>query len=171
MKRILAMTLALLLLLPVFSGCSAKEETAAPIELSLTELVDKIYEIKDPGIGVMTIPVELSDAAALKSYTGLDSAADITEAVASEAAISAQAYSMVLVRLKDAANAASVAEAMKSGIDQRKWICVEADDLRVVACGDVVLLIMVSSELSDSVTADSIVDAFASACGRPLDIE
>lgn len=171
MKKTFALIISLLLLFSVFAGCSAKEETSAPIELSLTELVDKIYENKDPGISVMTVPVDLSDAAALKSYTGLDSADDITEAVASEAAISAQAYSMVLVRLKDMSKASAVAEAMKSGIDQRKWICVEADDLRVAACGDVVLLIMVSSELAESVTADSIVDAFAAACGRSLDIE
>ena len=49
---------------------------------------------------------------------------------------------------------------MRDGINQAKWICVEADDLRVVACGDVIMLVMVSSQLSDTVTAQDMVDAF-----------
>ena len=70
---------------------------------------------------------------------------------------------MVLVRVAEGADAKAVAESMKSGIDTRKWICVEADDLKVAGFGDVVMLIMVNSD--SGMTAQSFVDAFAKVAG------
>ena len=52
---------------------------------------------------------------------------------------------------------------MKSGVDPRKWICVEADDMLVAGYADVVMLIMVSS--SGDLTAQSFVDAFQKVVG------
>ena len=45
----------------------------------------------------------------------------------------------------------------------RKWICVEADDLKVAGFGDVVMLMMVNSD--SGMTAQSFVDAFAKVAG------
>ena len=56
---------------------------------------------------------------------------------------------------------------MASSIDQRKWMCVEADDLQVAGWGDVVMLIMVSSD--SGLTSQSYVDAFAEVCGAEPD--
>lgn len=166
MKRLTAFSLVLLLLLSALTGCASK---TAAVDMELTDLVDQIYKNQDPGIGVMTTSVDLSDPDQLLYCTGLSSADRITEAVVSEPAISSQAYSLVLVRLKDAADAKTVADEMKSGINPAKWICVEADDLRTAACSDVVLLIMVSSTLS--ITSEEIVNAFEAACGQPLDLK
>ena len=70
-----------------------------------------------------------------------------------------------VVKVKDAKDADAVATEMMNGIDQRKWICVEADDLRVSAAGDTVVLIMVGSAHADAATAASITDAFSAAAG------
>nr|WP_308742895.1 hypothetical protein [uncultured Anaerocolumna sp.] len=78
---------------------------------------------------------------------------------------------MVLVRLNDANDGESVAKEMLKGIDPRKWICVEADDLQVVGHDDVIMLSMVSSSFKDSVTSQQLVDAFKEVCGGKLDIE
>jgi len=59
---------------------------------------------------------------------------------------------------------------MMNGIDQRKWICVEADDLRVAAAGDTVVLMMVSSEHADVATAADIIEAFGTIAGG-LDLD
>ena len=114
------------------------------------------------------IGVDLTDTSedglwTLKAFTGLDNADLISEAMVFEPMMGSIPYSLVLVRATDAANAEAVADAMKAGIDQRKWICVEADDLLVTACGDVVMLIMVGSDTG--MTAQSYVDAFASVMG------
>ena len=68
------------------------------------------------------------------------------------------AFSMVAVQVAEGADAEAVAEAMKNGIDTRKWICVEANDLMVSTSNDVALLIMVDS--NNGLTAQSFVDAF-----------
>ena len=80
-----------------------------------------------------------------------------------------QAYSLAVVRVKDAADAAATAQAMADGIDQRKWICVEADTLRVMTKGPVVVLFMVDSRLADTVTIDDIEKAFTTVCGGSPD--
>ena len=77
------------------------------------------------------------------------------------------AFSMVLVRVKDAANTKTVAEQMKAGIDPRKWICVEANDIMAAGYGDVGMFIMLDN--NSSLTAQSFVDAFQAVCGSELD--
>ena len=56
---------------------------------------------------------------------------------------------------------------MKAGVDPRKWICVEADDVKAAGIGDVVMLIMVST--TGDMTAQSFVDAFQTVAGRSCD--
>ena len=96
-------------------------------------------------------------------FPGLDSAEKISEAAAFEPMMGSMAFSMVLVRVAEGAEAKSVAESMKAGIDTRKWICVEANDLKVAGFGDVVMLIMVNSD--SGMTVQSFVDAFAKVAG------
>ena len=114
------------------------------------------------------IPVDLTDSSedglwAIKSYTGLEDASQISEAAAFEPMMGSMAFSMVMVRTAEGADVKAVAEGMKTGIDPRKWICVEADDLKVAGFGDVVMLIMVNSD--SGMTSQSFVDAFAQVCG------
>ena len=138
---------------------------------TLSEIIDMIYEKKPVEISVMTSSVDLTNADMLKYNTGLDSADKIKEAAVSEAMIGSQAYSLVLVRVNDSADAADVAQSMKDGINTAKWICGQADDLQVSAYNDLVLLIMVDSQLSDTVTSAEITDAFKEICGGTLSVE
>ena len=181
MKRFFAIGLSVLMLLGMFAGCGksaeptqATETTEAakqPLTDSLDVIIEKIYEQSPTEIAVMTQILELSDTSEegmwlLKSSTGLDSAEEISEAAVSEAMIGSIPYSMVLVRVKDAANARAVAEKMKAGIDPRKWICVEADDMQVSGYGDVVMLVMIGSGIG---SAQTFTDGFAKVVGGELD--
>lgn len=178
MRSIIAVLLALAMCVTM-AACAQKEDTSSsgttvPTTASdlegktLTEAVDLIYAKHPIALSVMTVPVDLSDEYAVKSYLGLDSADGVTEAVASESAFGSQAYSLVLCRISDPAKTQSIARAMYDGIDQRKWICVNADDLMVTAYQDLVLLVMISSEYEDSATAEELTEAFIQVCGsRP----
>ena len=99
--------------------------------------------------------------------TGLDSTDGITEAAVFEPMMGSIAFSMVMARAAEGTDAKTVAEAMKAGIDTRKWICVEANDLMIASYGDVAMLIMVDS--NNGMTAQSFVDAFQTVCGAELD--
>ena len=171
MKKFVSVLLALSLVLSL-AACGGKkvEETEPVLSVAGTmeELLNKTIEQRPVEFMGGVIPVDLTDSSedglwALKSYTGLDSAEKITEAAAFEPMMGSLAFSMVLVRLAEGADSKTVAEAMKSGIDTRKWICVEADDLKVAGFGDVVMLIMVNSD--SGMTAQSFVDAFAKVAG------
>ena len=147
------------------------KENVGSLEGTLPEIIDKIYENVETNLNLMTMELDLTDLEGLPYYTGLSDASKIKEAAVSESAFGSQAYSLVLVRLNDAKDAKEVAEQMKENIDTRKWICVNADDVRVAAYGDVVMFIMTSTEFEDSASAKDITEAFAKVCGAELDID
>lgn len=130
----------------------------------LTKIVEKIYEKKDTGLMLQNTPVDLADKDIVKYNTGLEDVSKVKEAVVSEAMISSQAYSMVILRVNDPADVKEVANAMLNGIDTRKWICVAADDIKVVTHDDLVLLAMVDSSMNEVVTSQQLVDAFGEIC-------
>ena len=135
------------------------EEEEFVIELSAMEtLLNSIVEIQPVEFMGMAAPVDLTDADAVLYMTGLESVEGVTEAASFEPMIGSIPFSMVAVQVAEGADAEAVAEAMKNGIDTRKWVCVEANDLMVVTHEDVVLLVMVNSD--NGFTAQSFVDAF-----------
>ena len=93
--------------------------------------------------------------------------AKLADGAVYEPMMGSQAFSLVLVRVANAADAESVAREMKQNIKPRKWICVEADQIKVAGYGDVVMFIMLDSQLGK--TAQSYVDAFQKVCGGELD--
>ena len=107
---------------------------------------------------------DINAPAAMPEEEAAAPAADygIKEAYFSESMIGAQAYSLVVARVSDTDKIEEIKKAMFEGIDTRKWICVEADQLRVVSCKDVIMLVMASSQLAEGL-ADGMVNAFAEA--------
>ena len=84
----------------------------------------------------------------------------IKEAVVSEPMIGAQAYSLVIAKVADGVDANAVANEMKSGIDPRKWICVEADDVKVTVKGDLICFCMISTDFASDYTAQDAMNTF-----------
>lgn len=171
MKKIVSLALAMMLVLTMLAGCNSTPAGSdkTPLTDTLDVVIENIYANKAVEFMVGTMPVDLTDLDALPYFTGLSSAEGVKEAAVSEAMVGSIAYSMVLVRLEEGADAQGIAQQMKDGIDTRKWICVEADDLKVAGYCDVIMLIMVSSEHAASVTAQNMVDAFQTVCGAELD--
>lgn len=179
MRAHISILLAALLCVTALSGCqrnNVSDDTTAPTATSalsgkaLDEIVDMIYEKHPMELSLVTVDVALDDAYALKSYTGLDSNEGIREAVASESGFGSQAYSLVLCRVDDPTNAKSVANKMFEGIDQRKWICVTADDLMVSVFSDLILLVMIDSGYAEMATAQQLTDAFVSINGTGAEL-
>ena len=145
-----------------------KDEIKAPSGTP-AEIIDMIYEIKSVDLPLGTMDIDLSDAEGAAYNTGITSLDLVESAASSESMMGSQAYSLVVVKVKDKKNTEKIANEMLNGINQSKWVCVTADDLRVAATDDVVVLIMVGSNFKDSVTAKEITDAFKTLCGG-LDI-
>ena len=175
MRKFFAMMMALAMLFS-FGACGSKTaepttaptEAAAKVEGTMEELLNKVVEINPVEFMGGTVPIDLTDTSEdglwnIKYNTGLDSAEGLTDAAMFGPMMGSMAFSMVMVRTAEGTDVKAIAEGMKNGIDPRKWICVEADDLQVVSYGDVVMLIMVDS--TSGLTSQSFVDAFAQVCG------
>ena len=106
------------------SEAAATDENVLQLDAELSELLDKMYAIKGPDFDVETDTVDFDDEYAVSSYTGLtmDDVKKLDAAIVSEPMMGSQAYSLVLVRLKDKADAADIAQKMADGINPRKWV-------------------------------------------------
>lgn len=169
MKKIIAIVLVVVVAaVAVFAltGNKAPETSATPYEGTLEDLTNALYEANPVEFMVgPAMPVELTDVDALYAYLGLESADGIAEATWSESMIGAQPYSLVLAKVADGADMEAIKNDMFNGINTRKWICVEADQLRVVSAADVIMLVMAGSEFAPGL-ADGMVDAFAANVGE-----
>ena len=175
MKKIFAMLLAVVMMFSLVAcGGKTADPTTAPtdatvkVEGTMEELLNKVVEINPVEFMGGTMPIDLTDTSEdglwnIKYNTGLDSAEGLTDAAVFGPMMGSIAFSMVMVRTAEGTDVKTIAEGMKNGIDPRKWICVEADDVQVVSFGDVVMLIMVDS--TSGLTSQSFVDAFAQVCG------
>lgn len=146
------------------TGDMGVAEVAEP-DSELSALVDSIYEAYPVELMMMqTTAIDLADESWLTYNTGLTAEqAELVDAgVKSESLTGSQAYSLVLLRVKDAADAQTVADAMLENIDPAKWVCVMADQQRVVTFDDKVLFVMASSELTD---VNALIDALPEALG------
>ena len=171
-KSVLLVTVAAILLLSAACGKKPAGNTVKGPEGPLPDVIEKIYTKKDMGeIALATITqdmMDFTDPEVLKMYTGTDDTSAIKEIAVSEAMVGAIPYSLVLARVNDESKATEIAQTMFDNIDTRKWLCVEADDLKVAVCGDTVMLIMIGSQYAETATSQEIVDAFESVCGGSL---
>lgn len=186
MKKYLTLVLAIVMTFSMLTACGNDKkpaETATTTEekkpenlladKSLEEILEAVYKEKMPEFPLLSTTVDLTDENSVKYFTGLtaDDSGKIKEAIASEPAMGSQAYSLVLIRLNDEKDAEDIAAKVKAGIDPRKWICVEADDMRACASGDVVMFVMISTTFADSITATQLTDAFTTVAGGSLSVE
>ena len=172
MKKFISVILMAALALSLFAACGKTDDAPKGADLSgesAEALVNKIYETKVPEFALMTMPVDLADAEMVAWQTGVSDPALLKEAVISESMMSSQAYSMVMVRVNDAAKAEEVAQMMLDNIDPRKWICVAADDIDAAIYGDLVLFVMIDSGFG--IPAADFIGEFKTIAGGTLDKE
>ena len=137
----------------------------------LSAMVDSIYEAYPVELMMMqTSAIDLNDEAWLTYNTGLsaEQATLVDAGVKSESMTGSQAYTLVLLRVKDAADAQTIADAMLENMDPAKWVCVMADKERVATFDDKVLFVMTNSELTD---IDALFDTVPGALGVEFDYD
>lgn len=154
-------------------GMEMTPETGAEVtaDAELSGMVDQIYEAYPVELMMMTTSaVDLSDESWLTYNTGLtaEQGALVDAGVLSESMTGSQAYSMVLLRVKDEADAQTIADAVLNNVRMNKWVCTMADKARVVTFGDKVLFVMSNSELAD---VDALIDAVPDALGVTFDYD
>ena len=164
-KIVIAIIVAIVIIMGVnlFRNSSPKQKSNLNINNNddLVSLINQIYEgvtIEMPKL--QTQALDVTDANMVKTFTGLDSTENIENLVVSEPLMSSQAYSLVLVKVKDGANINEMAKAMNENIDVRKWICVSAEKVYTATSGNVICLVMTNAD-----TAKVVYDSFKAIAG------
>jgi len=170
MKKLICLLLALSVVAGATVGCGKKVEEKPPVADRMETVANAIIEKNPVEFAGGIVPVDLADKTedglwAITYNTGLENGEKLSDIAVYEPMMGSIAFSMVLVRVKDAADAKAVAQQMNDNIDTRKWICAEANEKMVVGYGDVVMLIMLDN--AGGMSAQSFVDAFKEVCGQP----
>lgn len=171
MKKLIALLLALTLVFSM-AACGSKDETPAPddnasnSETTDTPAEDGGEEETNPvdEMDLTTVMEEiLKDVENLPMYeiTELTEEnfefmtfvpyADGYEGVTADALIGSIAHSVVLVRVPDGTDAATVAADMEANANPNKWVCVGAEATHVRQQGNTILLVMSSVDIANAI--------------------
>ena len=101
-----------------------------------------------------TMKVDIKNIDEVTSYTGLKTNDDIESIVVSEPLITSQAYSVVIVKVKDNADVEKIKQEMLDNIDMRRWICVSAEQLYITNSGNVIFSVMTDKDIAKAVYDD-----------------
>ena len=101
-----------------------------------------------------TMKVDINNIDEVTSYTGLKSNDGIESIVVSVPLITAQAYSVAIVRVKDNADVEKIKQEMFDNIDMRRWICVSAEQLYITNSGNVIFSVMADKDIAETVYND-----------------
>ena len=127
------------------TGCGEKQ-----VEGTLEEIMTKVYaDVPEEERPMMLTNFEVTEEN-VENYLGTKDI-EYEEALASESAVGSIAHSVVLVRMKDGANIEDAKKKIEENANPKKWICVEADDVVVKNKGNLIILIMSSSNYIEKI--------------------
>ena len=127
------------------TGCKEKQ-----VEGTLEKIMTKVYaDIPEDERPMMLTNTELTKDN-IENYLGTKDI-EYKEALASESAVGSIAHSVVLVRMKDGADIESAKKKIKESVNPRKWVCVEAEKVVVKNKGNLIILIMYSSDYTKKI--------------------
>ena len=101
-----------------------------------------------------TMKVDIKNIDEVTSYTGLKTNDGIESIIVSVPLITAQAYSVAIVKVKDSADVEKIKQEMLDNIDMRRWICVSAEQLYITNSGNVIFSVMADKDIAKAVYND-----------------
>ena len=127
------------------TGCGEKQ-----VEGTLEEIMTKVYaDVPEDERPMMLTNIEVTEEN-VENYLGTKDI-EYKEALASESAVGSIAHSVVLVRMKDGANIEEAKKKIEENANPSKWVCVTADDVVVKNKGNLIILIMSSSNYIEKI--------------------
>lgn len=141
---------------------TTSDPVTPPEKKELADIISATYEKHPISIGVSTdkIDFEHTDEGTIQFISAVKSLDKVSEISISGPMMAPPAYQMVVVRVKDASDAESVAKEMLENANPAKWVCVQAECVRVGVCGDTIMMVMYSVD-----DANALINAFGEVCG------
>ena len=101
-----------------------------------------------------TMKINVKNIDEVTSYTGLTTNDGIESITVSVPVMTAQAYSVAIVKVKDSADVEKIKQEMLDNIDMRRWICVSAEQLYITNSGNVIFSVMADKDVAKAVYND-----------------
>lgn len=101
-----------------------------------------------------TMKINVKNIDEVTSYTGLTTNDGIESITVSVPVMTAQAYSVAIVRVKDSADVEKIKQEMLDNIDMRRWICVSAEQLYITNSGNIIFSVMADKDIAETVYND-----------------
>lgn len=121
---------------------------------SLQEIYDDF--IAKVELGEITLVQSEEGVQSFEYYFGINKPADVKGTYISEPTIGTIPFTVHLLRVGDASDAASIAAEIKEKVEPRRWVCAAATYVETAVRGDVILLVMDNNNERGS----AIVEAF-----------
>lgn len=135
------------------SGSGNKDNVETPKDIN--DIINTINKNnKDVLPELETMKVDIKNIDEVTSYTGLKTNEGIESIVVSVPLITAQAYSVAIVKVKDNADVEKIKQEMLDNIDMRRWICVSAEQLYITNSGNVIFSVMADKDIAETVYND-----------------
>lgn len=135
------------------SGSGNKDNVETPKDIN--DIINTINKNnKDVLPELETMKVDIKNIDEVTSYTGLKTNEGIESIVVSVPLITAQAYSVAVVKVKDNADVEKIKQEMLDNIDMRRWICVSAEQLYITNSGNVIFSVMADKDIAKAVYND-----------------
>ena len=135
------------------SGSSNKGSVETPKDIN--DIINTINKNnKDVLPELETMKVDTKNIDEVTSYTGLKTNDGIESIVVSVPLITAQAYSVAIVKVKDNADVEKIKQEMLDNIDMGRWICVSAEQLYITNSGNVIFSVMADKDIAKAVYND-----------------
>ena len=136
------------------SGNKGNVEKAKDIK-DINDVINTINKNnKDVLPELETMKVDIKNIDEVTSYTGLKTNEGIESIVVSVPLITAQAYSVAIVKVKGNADVEKIKQEMLDNIDMRRWICVSAEQLYITNSGNVIFSVMADKDIAKAVYND-----------------
>ena len=139
--KLLVVSLCVLSMLIGVTGCGKDSN----VKGSLEDIMEKVYvDIPEDERPMMLTNIEINEEN-VEYYLGT-SDIKYEEALASESGVGSIAHSVVLVRVSDDSDVEKVKSDIEKNVNPAKWICVQAETVKVENKGNLIILIMSSEK-------------------------
>lgn len=139
---LVVLVIILIVVIMFIFGKSKESDLKFKSSDDLKNMINSIY--KDLGDTLPALDFQNIDSSteSLKYYTGLSDGNNVDFFVVSEPLMNAQAYSLVVIKVKDTSKIETMKQEMYNNINMAKWLCVSAEKLYITNSDDIIFMVM-----------------------------
>ena len=141
---LIVLVIILIVVIMFIFGKSKESDSKFNSSDDLKNMINSIYNDLGDTLPALDFQDIDSSTESRKYYTGLSDGNNVDFFVVSEPLMNAQAYSLVVLKVKDTSKIETMKQEMYNNINMAKWLCVSAEKLYITNSDDIIFMVMAS---------------------------